>query len=195
MHVARCCRHLAVALTAWFVLAAVGGFPARAADTDVSLVPWRVLDPGTHPPKTAFTLFWIPVSPAEMRHSGLITSRRLLFYSGRCVGMQVVRPDDRDRLAKLSAGAAPLAIFVEGEKEIARLATDAASEVEAMVRQAIDTREASLNAVLDDASSKAAAGDRDTAIDLYRSVAAQDCAYPRLAKTAQRALKRLGVKR
>ncbi len=33
MHVARRFRRFAITLTAWFVLAAVGGFPARAADT------------------------------------------------------------------------------------------------------------------------------------------------------------------
>jgi hypothetical protein len=69
-----------------------------------------------------------------------------------------------------------------------------ASAVEAMVRQAVDTREAALNSTLDRAGAKAAAGENDDAIEMYRQVAAQGCAFPRLAKTAQRALRRLGVK-
>ncbi len=180
--------HRAIRITGVLLIC---GAAARASALGPSLVPWKVLDPGADPPKSAFTLFWIPVSPAEMRHSGLITSQRLLFYSGRCVGMEVVRPDDGARLTKLAAGEAPLAIFVEGEKEIARVTTDGVAEVESMVRQAVDTREAALGAMLDEASTKASAGDHDKAIELYRAVAAESCAYPRLAKTAQRALRRL----
>ena len=66
--------------------------------------------------------------------------------------------------------------------------------VEAMVRDAVDTREIALNSMLDQASGKAASGDKENAIKLYRQVAAQGCVFPRLAKTAQRALRRLGVK-
>ena len=170
----------------------MGALRAFAGESQLSLVPWKVLDPGADPPQGRFTLLWIPVSPDAMRHSPLITSRRLLFYSGRCVGMHVVRADDRSRLEKLAANVAPVAILVEGEQEIARVATDTIVEVEAMVRRAIDTREASLNSMLDQAATKAAGGDRGKAVELYRAVASQSCTFPRLAKTAQRALRKLG---
>jgi hypothetical protein len=171
----------------------------HAASSQMSFVPWKVLEPGAEPVKKAFILFWVPTSPDEMRHSELITSERLTLYSGRCIGMHVVRADDASMLEKLRVGdGVPLAVLCEGEKEVARVLADAgvlsASAVEAMVRQAFDTREAALNSTLDRAGAKAAAGENDGAIELYRQVAAQGCAFPRLAKTAQRALRRLGVK-
>jgi DNA polymerase III delta subunit len=45
--------------------------------------------------------------------------------------------------------------------------------------------------MLDQATKKASAGDTGSAIDLLQRVAAQQCAFPRLARTAQRALRRL----
>jgi hypothetical protein len=158
-----------------------------------------VLEPGDAPMKKAFVLFWIPSSPDEMRRSDLITSERLTRYAGRCIGMHVVRADDSEMLTKLNAGKVlPVAVLVEGEKEVARAPHESgpfsASVVEAMVREAFDTREASLNSMLDQAGRKAASGDSAGAIDLYRQVSAQQCAFPRQAKAAQRALRRLGVK-
>lgn len=184
----------AIRMAGMLLVACTAAMRASAADLQVSLVPWKVLDAGADPRPSAFTLYWVPSSPEEMRRSDLITSRRLLFYSGRCVAMHVVRTDDRDLLAKLAAEQIPLAILREGEHEIARVAAQSAAAVEAMVREAIDTREVSLNAMLDGAAKNAATGDREKAIAMYRAVAAQACAFPRLAKTARRALRRLGVK-
>ena len=172
---------------------------AQAAATQVSFVPWKVLEPGAEPVKKAFLLFWIPSSPDDLRHSDLITSQRLTLYSGRCIGMHVVRADDTTTLEKLHAGdGLPLAILFEGDKEVARVLGESAgltaNAVESMVRQAFDTREMSLNEMLDRASAKASQGANGDAIDLYQQVAAQACAFPKLAKTAQRALRRLGVR-
>ena len=184
----------AIRWTGVLLVVCAAALRAPASASEATLVPWKVLEPGAVPPKSAFTLYWVPSSREEMRRSDLITSRRLLFYSGRCVAMNVIRADDHPLLAKLAADSAPLAILREGENEIARVTATSAAAVEAMVRQAIDTRELSLNAMLDGAAKKAADGDREKAIELYRAVAAQACAFPRLAKTARRALRRLGVK-
>lgn len=172
---------------------------ASPADTHLAFVPWKVLEPGVEPVGKAFTLFWIPASQEEMRHSALITSQRLTSYAARCIGMHVVRADDRPRLAKLNAGETlPLAVLIEGGNEVARVMNESGvlscNAVEAMVREAFDTREAALNAMLDQAGRESASGEKDAAINLYRQVSAQQCAFPRLAKTAQRALRRLGVK-
>jgi hypothetical protein len=172
---------------------------AFAGDNRLNFVPWKVLDHGVEPAKMAFLLFWIPASSDEMRHSGLITSERLTLYAGRCIGMHVVRADDRPMLVKLGAqDEIPLAILIEGGREVARVANQSgllsAAAVEAMVRKAFDTREVALNMMLDQASAKAASGEKAEAISLYRRVAAQGCAFPRLARTAQRAMRRFGVK-
>jgi hypothetical protein len=180
------------------VLVALLALRAWAADPRLSLVPWKVLEPGAQPLKTQFVLFWIPASADEMRHSDLITSYRLTLYSSRCVGMQVVRTDDEVMLVKLSSTPPPPAVLMEGDKELARVAPEngplTAAAVEAMVRETIDRREITLNAMLDRAASLCAAGDKSAAIELYRQVAVDACLFPRLAKTAQRALRRLGVK-
>ena len=189
----------AIRLSGMVALALAIAAHAQAAASQISFVPWKVLDPGAEPAKKAFVLFWIPSSPDEMRRSDLITSERLTLYSARCIGMNVVRADDATTLEKLRAGdGLPLAILTEGEAEVARVIADAgvltATAVESMVRAAFDTREANLNSLLDRATAKAIAGQNTEAIDLYKQVAAQGCAFPRLAKTAQRALRRLGVK-
>src|SRR5438552_11900088 len=94
----------------------------HASDTQVSFVPWKVLEPGAAPLKTAFVLNWVPASPTEMRHSELITSRRLALYAARCIGMQVIRTDDSVMLVKLRAAETlPFAVLCEGDKEIARV--------------------------------------------------------------------------
>jgi hypothetical protein len=172
---------------------------ALAGSAQTAFVPWKVLERGATAEDKPFVLFWVPASPDEMRRSGLITSERLTLYSARCIGMNVVRNDDASMLEQLGATELqPVAILVERGKEVARVLSEAGAlstgAVESMVRQAFDTREAALNAMLDRASTRAAAGERDAAIDLYRQVAAHGCAFPRLAKTAQRALRRLGVK-
>lgn len=172
---------------------------AIAGQSHVSFVPWKVLEPGSEPLKTPLVLFWIPTSPEEMRQSDLITSYRLTLYSSRCIGMQVVRVDDQPMLTKLSATPdMPHAILMQGGEEMARVAGEsgalAAAAVEAMVREAIDRREVALNAALDAAAAKVQDGDKDAAIELYRQVARDGCLFPRLAKTAQRALRRLGIR-
>ncbi|MBK5259562.1 MAG: hypothetical protein JJE51_08210, partial [Thermoanaerobaculia bacterium] len=63
--------------------------------------------------------------------------------------------------------------------------------VEMMVRTAFDEREMSAEALLDSARDRVAAGDRLVAADLYGRVVAQRCAFPRLAKEAHRALRKL----
>ncbi|GAC1400478.1 MAG: hypothetical protein NVSMB68_15400 [Thermoanaerobaculia bacterium] len=187
-------RLAGVIAVVWIVCASTYGGSAQT-----SFVPWKVLEPGAEPVRKAFVLFWIPASADEMRRSELITSQRLTLYAGRCMAMHVVRADDSSMLEKLrAAGPLPMAILVEGEREVARVLPDtgalSAFSVESMVRQAVDTREVALNRALDTARIRAASGDNASAIDLYREVAAQECAFPRLARTAQRALRRLGVK-
>jgi hypothetical protein len=180
------------------VFAALIAACAWAADPRLSLVPWKVLEPGSQPLKTQFILYWIPASADEMRHSDLITSYRLTLYSARCIGMQVVRADDELMLVKLSGKKTPVAVLMEGEKELARAMPEngplTAEAVEAIVRETIDRRELALNAMLDRAASKTREGDRSSAIELYRQVASDACLFPRLAKTASRALRRLGDK-
>ena len=186
-------------LAAFAVLLAIS-VEMRAGEPSMpTFVPWKVLNAGDEPLKNDLVLYWIPSSREEIRRSPLLTSRPLAIYSTQCVGMQVIRPDDEEHIAKLGAeGALPAAILATRDGEVvARVANDGGvlmpPYVEKMVRDALVERDDNTDRLLDDARAKANAGDRETAITLYRRVCAQKCLFPRKAKNAEKALRRLGV--
>jgi len=182
---------LALAMTGVEVLP---GEPSR-----LSLVPWKVVEPGddVHAP---LILFWIPASRDEVRRSDLLTSDELTLYSSQCVAMRVVRSDDQTMLVKLDVSdALPAAVLVDGEGQvIARVGNEqgtlVVADVEEMVRNELDRRVSDAEALLDNAREKAEAGAIDEAIALYRAVWEQRCLCPRQARDAQRALKKLKAK-
>lgn len=182
---------VAALLMTWPLTAAMNG-------RSVAFVPWKVLDPASAPSGALMVLYWIPSQPDELKRSDMVHSKTLMAYAARCVAMQVVRADDSVRLASLDIREKlPLAILAGDEgKVIARLGGGGSplrsSDVEMMVRKAFDQREVSAEALLDTARDRVAAGDRLGAADLYSQVIAQRCAFPRLAKEAHRALRKLG---
>jgi len=182
---------LALAMTGVEVLP---GEPSR-----LSLVPWKVVEPGddVHAP---LILFWIPASRDEVRRSDLLTSDELTLYSSQCVAMRVVRSDDQTMLVKLDVSdALPAAVLVDGEGQVIdrvgnEQGTLVVADVEEMVRNELDRRVSDAEALLDNAREKAEAGAIDEAIALYRAVWEQRCLCPRQARDAQRALKKLKAK-
>ena len=176
-------------------------YVSAALRGDDVFVPWKVLNPGDAPADTSLVLFWVPGSRDELRHSELLVSRPLAMYATQCVGMHVVRPDDDARIAKLdAAGKLPLCVLAQHDgTAIAHVGGDhsalRAADVEKMVRDELDSRDAAADRLLDDARRKVDAGDRDAAIGLYRQVAAQSCLFPRKAHDAQKALKKLGAEK
>ncbi|HEU4521069.1 MAG TPA: hypothetical protein VFT12_03640 [Thermoanaerobaculia bacterium] len=173
------------------LLLAVSTLPLLAAER-IWFVPWKVLAPGATPEDALFVVYWIPASPDDLKRSDLVTSRSLAIYSSRCVAMHVVRVDDVERLDRFGRPDLPVALVVDGERELARLSGAVrSSDVEAMVRAEFDTREARANQALDDARDCLREGDRTRAARLYESVARQRCSFPRQAKEAARALRRL----
>lgn len=179
---------------------ALTGIEASPGDSPhVSLVPWKVVEPGDDV-RAPLVLFWIPASRDEVRRSDLLTSDELTLYSSQCVAMRVVRSDDDAMLVKLEAGEAlPVAILTDGEGQVlARVDSNegalAVAEVEEMVRDELDHRVTAAEATLDVARTKAEEGATDDAIALYRSVWEQRCVCPRQGRDAQRALKKLKAK-
>lgn len=143
-----------------------------------------------------FTVYWIPSSADELRRSDLVTSRTLALLAARCVNMRVIRVDDLERIETLGAsGHLPLALILAGHEEIARVGNSGGtlrlSDVENMVRMAVDRRELACDSLLDEAKRKIAAGERPAAIEIYRRVYEQRCAFPRQGREAQRALRRM----
>ncbi|HEX7192015.1 MAG TPA: hypothetical protein VF381_10645, partial [Thermoanaerobaculia bacterium] len=153
---------------------------------------------GDAPLKGELVLNWIPATREEIRHSPLITSRSLALSASQCVAMQIIRPDDDETIAKLGAEELPAAVLVDGSGTVvARVKSEAGAlhtpDVEKMVRDALASRDVELDHVLDSARTKADAGERDAAVDLYRRVCALRCLFPRKARDAERALSKLGV--
>lgn len=180
-----------------FLLAGV----VSAADLNgpVPFVPWHVLKPGDSPVKAQLFVFWVPASLDDFKHSELLFSRPLTLYASQCVGMHVIRADDAAMLERLGvAGALPVAVLAASDgKPLARVTSDRGalrvSAVEKMVREELRTRETAIDGRLDDARRRAAAGERDSAVAIYKSVWDERCVFPRKAREAQRELKKLGV--
>lgn len=181
-----------------FAMAAVVAAQIQSANTPTTFVPWKVLNLGDAPAKGELVLNWIPATREEIRHSPLITSRSLALSASQCVAMQIIRPDDSETIEKLGAVELPAAVLVDGNGTVvARAKSEAGSlrtqDVEKMVRDALTSRDVELDHVLDSARTKADAGERDAAVDLYRRVCALRCLFPRKARDAERALSKLGV--
>ncbi len=169
--------------------------PADAARR-VWFVPWKVLEPGVEAKPSFLAVYWIPASSEELRRSDLLTSRALTTYSGRCVAMHVVRIDDAARIQRFFSATLPVVVLADGDRELARLpngqATVRASHVEMMVRGEFDVRAAAAEAALDEARRLLERADQAGAIALYQKIVQQQCAFPREAKAARRALRKLG---
>ncbi len=190
-------RVVASALSA-FAMTAVVAAQIQSANAPATFVPWKVLNHGDTPAKSELVLNWIPATRDEIRHSPLITSRSLALSASQCVAMQIIRPDDSETIEKLDVQELPAAVLVDGNGTVvARVKSEAGSlhtqDVEKMVRDALASRDAEIDHVLDSARTKADAGERDAAVDLYRRVCALRCLFPRKARDAERALSKLGV--
>ena len=165
----------------------------------VSFVPWKVLMPGDAPARAPLTLFWIPASSDDFKHSELLFSRSLTSFATQCVALHVIRADDAAMIDKLGvAGALPVAVLVGGDgKQLGKVINERGSlrvsAVERLVRDQLRSRESDLDAQLDDGRKKALAGDREAAVATYKLVWEQRCVAPRKGREAQRELKKLGI--
>lgn len=180
-----------------FVIAGAATLPAGEAH--VSLVPWKVLDP-QDVVDAPLSLFWVPAAREELRRSPLLTSSALALFATRCVAMRVVRLDDRMRIAKLElAERIPTVVLTDGEgRVLGRVdAEDGVlplADVEDLVREAIDEREANADALIDRARRLAEQKETRAARELYERVWGERCVCPRQGRDARRALRKLGTK-
>jgi hypothetical protein len=186
-----------------FVVAAALLLAASAsafADDTVTFVPWKVLKDGEAPLRASFVLVWIPASGDDFKRSELQVSRPLALLKSQCIGLQVIRSDAGLMIEKLGArGKLPMALVVAGAdwQVVAKRENDRgvlrAADVETMIRDVLGKHEEWLMKQLDVARERLDAGDRENAVALYLLIAKQRCAFPRCAREASRALKKLGV--
>ncbi|MFY9826604.1 MAG: tetratricopeptide repeat protein [Thermoanaerobaculia bacterium] len=172
-----------------------------ADETPVYRVAWKVLGPGTAPPKApdaALVLYWFPKSLRDAQGSPLQSSRPLSLAGSRCVAASLVTPDNQQVRSTLKAPAGDqLAVLADADgTEIGRVAASEGKldvrAVEKLVYGELDKREENLQALVDSAG-KRESTDRDGAIADYKKVWEQRCLVPGLGRKAAKALKKLGV--
>ncbi len=71
-----------------------GRYAPGTGNPDEHLVPWKFLPKGADLVKAPVVVYWLPASLAEVEHSPLRTSQALLDASARCIGLEIVTPDD-----------------------------------------------------------------------------------------------------
>jgi tetratricopeptide (TPR) repeat protein len=169
-----------------------------SADTQVYMVPWKALKPADAPVTAGLILYWFPSSQQELSKSSLRTSRTLFLYASQCISMQVSTvqsPVGQKLGAETKLPIAVLAapdgtIIGKAENKDGFLKVD---QVEKLVESELKHREDAIKQQMDEAKNKAKSGDNDGAINLYRAVVEQKCLFPKKAKDAVDALKKLGV--
>ncbi len=194
-------RRIALATLAVFLstsLFAQRGRPGTG-DTTAYRVPWRYLEPGVAPSTDPLVLDWFPASRQEIEHSELLQSHLLTDYAGQCIGMQVILPEDKQRIAKFGVeGMRPIVLLVEADGKVVHTVgvdhgTLRVADVEKMLENELNARGSVIVQQLNDAHVKQKNGDRSVAIDLYKKVWDQRCLFPFAAHEAERGLRNLGV--
>lgn len=169
-------------------------------NTDQHLPAWTFVEKGTTASITApLVLYWLPASLEEMEHSPLLTSRALLEDAVLCVALEAIVPYNAAIVEKLGVGdKLPIAVLVDRNGKVVRRAENARgalrpSAVEQMVSDELGARNEAMYRDITEAKRRADAGDKQTAIDLYRRIWDDRCLFPLAGKEAQSALKALGV--
>lgn len=175
----------------------MSGGGGGGAAPEVYPVPWKVRAP-KDPPAKGLVLYWFPASTEELKKSSLRMSRTLSLYASQCISMELadVRVPNAQKLVGESK--LPVAVIAtpdgnpvtKVENKDGRLKVEA---VEKVLETEVKTRESALDEQLKDAKAKAAAGEKDAAIQLFQSVLVEKCMFPKKAKDAAKELKKLGV--
>jgi tetratricopeptide (TPR) repeat protein len=161
-------------------------------------VPWRVRVPELPPVTAGLVLYWFPSSVEEIKKSSLRTSRVLSLYASECISMEIVDagsplgrqlvPDAKLPIAVLATPDGSLIGKAENKDGFLR-----ADQVEKLVEAEYKKRENDIEQKLKDAKEHAKSGDSAGAIPIYKAVLEQKCLFPKKAKDAAKALKKLGV--
>lgn len=160
-------------------------------------VPWKIVKESDKPITEGLVLYWFPASKNELQNSSLRESRSLSLYASQCVTMELAdgRTPNADKL--IGESKLPVAVLAtpDGtpvqklENTNGRLKV---TDVEKLVGTEIKTRGEDLDKSLADAKAKADSGDKPGAIQLYKTVAAEKCMFPKKARSATAELKKLG---
>jgi hypothetical protein len=166
---------------------------------DEHLVPWKFQPAGGDLGGGPVVLYWLPSSQDEIKRSPLLTSRALMDVISRCVGFEIVTPDDARSIEKLGAtGKLPMAVITDDKGHVVRSVGAvrgglSASAVEEMLTAELRARDDAVYVALTEANRAASANDNAKAIALYQDIWRDRCLYPLVGREAQRSLAKLGV--
>jgi hypothetical protein len=176
-----------------------GRYGPGTGNPDEHLVPWKFFQKDAELVKGPVVLYWLPTSQEEIKRSPLLTSHALLEASGRCVGLEIVVPDDAVTIEKLGAtGKVPVAVLVDIQGRVIRTVNSvrgnlALPSVEQAVAGELRARDEAVYRELTEARRAASAGEKEKAVDLYMKIWNDRCLYPLVGIEAQRGLKELGM--
>ena len=160
-------------------------------------VPWKVAKEGDKPVTEGLVLYWFPASKNELQNSSLRESRNLSLFASQCVAMQLAdgRTQNADKL--IGNSTLPVAVLATPDGTPVQKLENTngklkVGDVEKLVGAEVKTRGENLDKSLADAKAKADGGDKAGAVELYKTVAAEKCMFPKKAKTATVELKKLG---
>ncbi|HYJ92068.1 MAG TPA: tetratricopeptide repeat protein [Pyrinomonadaceae bacterium] len=160
-------------------------------------VPWKIPKEGDKPVTEGLILYWFPASKNELQNSSLRESRNLSLYASQCVTMQLADGHTPNADKLIGDSKLPVAVLANPDgAPVQKLENTAGklkvADVEKLVGTEIKTRSDNLDKSLADAKAKADLGDKASAIQIYKTVAAEKCMFPKKAKTATAELKKLG---
>jgi tetratricopeptide (TPR) repeat protein len=160
-------------------------------------VPWVIPKDGDKPATEGMILYWFPASKQELQNSSLRESRDLSLYAGQCVKMQLADGHTPNADKLMGDSKLPVAVLANPDGTVVNKLENTngklkVTDVEKLVGTEVKNRSANLDKNLTDAKAKADSGDKAGAIELYKTVAAEKCMFPKKAKTATAELKKLG---
>jgi tetratricopeptide (TPR) repeat protein len=176
----------------------MGGMSGGGMTTQTYQVPWRLVKPEEQP-KEGLAVYWFPTGEAEFKNSSLRESRTLQLYSQQCVTMGVVDAQSAIGQKYVPDGKLPVAVLVQPSDGavVSKLENKNGKlnvgDLEKILESEMKKRESAVKEKMEDAKSKAKAGDSKSAIAELREVAEQKCMFPGKAKDAVKELKKLGV--
>jgi tetratricopeptide (TPR) repeat protein len=167
------------------------------SNAPVYVVPWKVRKP-KDPPATGLVLYWFPASNNEVNNSSLRQSRDLSLYASQCVSMELADTHVQNADKLVGDSKLPVAVLATPDgTPVSKIENTngklKVADVEKVVAGEMKQRESALDGQMKDAAEKLKAGDKDSAIKIYRAMLDQKCLFPKKAKEAQKQLKSLGV--
>ena len=162
---------------------------------DEHRAPWKFLQGDALLHERPVTLYWIPASLEQVEPSRLMTADVMRVAATRCVDLEIVLPERAALVRKLGAeGKIPAAVIVDRKGDVVRRVDNAHAEaVERMLSDELAARDEAMYRDMRDAGGQAAAGNKPSAIELYRKIWDDRCLFPLAGSEAQRALAKLGV--